>query len=129
MRASLTPHQAAVLQWIADGCAIGAWPDDRHKNSARALESRGLVKVGRRNGAWHAALLPDGRYYIEHGEYPPESTSQRREAAIPRAPSRPDPTTVPAPGPVATKPPVPVPAPGSPTDELVARIQAAGGIF
>lgn len=88
MRASLMPRQAAVLQWIADGCAIGAWPDDRHKNSARALESRGLVKVGRRNGAWHAALLPDGRYYIEHGEYPPESTSQRREAAVPRPPDR-----------------------------------------
>jgi hypothetical protein len=67
MRASLTPRQVAVLQWISDGCAIGAWPDDRHKNSARALESRGLVKISRRNGAWHAALLPEGRYYIEHG--------------------------------------------------------------
>jgi hypothetical protein len=131
MRASLTPRQAAVLQWISDGCAIGAWPDNRHKNSARALEARGLVKVGRRKGAWHAALLPDGRYYIEHREYPPEKTSGRYEAAIPR------PSGTPAArashgaatktGPAKARPSATNPAAVSPTDELVARIQAAGG--
>lgn len=117
--------------WISDGCASDAWPDDSHKNSARALEGRGLVKVSRRNGTWHATLLPDGRYYIEHGEYPPESASRRREAAISHPPGRPDPTATqsmaPAPDPVAVKPPAPVPAAVPPTDELVARIQAAGG--
>lgn len=129
MRLPLTPRQVAVLQWISGGCASGVWPDDSHKHSARVLEGRGLVKVSRRNGAWHATLLPDGRYYIDHGEYPPEKASRRREAAVPRPPSKPVPAASHGepPGAAKARPPAPASTAVSPTDELLARIQAAGG--
>lgn len=50
------------------------WPDERHKTSARALETRGLVRVRRKNKVWNAEITESGRYYLDHGRClePPE---------------------------------------------------------
>lgn len=69
-REPLTARQLEVLRWIADGCPDGVWPDDTHKLSARALETRNLAAVARRDGRWHARLKPDGAHYLAHGTYP-----------------------------------------------------------
>lgn len=69
-REPLTARQLEVLLWIADGCPDGVWPDDTHKLSARALETRNLASVARRDGRWHAQLKPDGAHYLAHGSYP-----------------------------------------------------------
>jgi hypothetical protein len=75
-----------VLQWIADGCPNGVWPDNAHKISARALEARGLAGIVRRGGRWHAEIKPDGARYLEHGDYPsaPDSTIGVPRAAVAR---------------------------------------------
>jgi excisionase family DNA binding protein len=70
-----------VLRWIADGCPPGRWTGESHKHSARALESRGLVKITRPKSAgrsWTATLTDTGRHYLDHGSYP---TAPRLEAA------------------------------------------------
>jgi hypothetical protein len=125
----LTPRQFAVLQWVADGCPDGTWPDDTHKHSARALETRGLVTVRRRNGVWHAVLRPHGRHYLDHGAYagatPPDRTVRSvapkrsqpggSEAGVAREPAKRQPA------------PLPPARPLSPAESLIAQIQAAGG--
>jgi excisionase family DNA binding protein len=69
-RQPLSARQLHVLQWIADGCPVRDWPDESHKNSARALESRGLARVRRKGKLWNAVLSDDGRHYLEYGRYP-----------------------------------------------------------
>ncbi|HUY45494.1 MAG TPA: helix-turn-helix domain-containing protein [Streptosporangiaceae bacterium] len=69
-RQPLSARQLNVLKWIADGCPDRDWPDESHKNSARALESRGLARVRRKGKLWHAVLSADGRHYLERGRYP-----------------------------------------------------------
>lgn len=127
----LTPRQFAVLQWVADGCPDGAWPDDTHKHSARALETRGLVAVRRRNGVWHAKLRPGGQHYLEHGDYAGAGAPGR--TVRPGAPKRPQPKRRAGPGPAVAQEPVgrpgqlpPARSP-SPGEDLIARILAAGG--
>jgi hypothetical protein len=44
----LGDRRVAVLRWIGDGCPPRDWPDESHKNTARALASRGLAEVGRK---------------------------------------------------------------------------------
>ncbi len=46
----LNDRQLTVLRWIAARCPERDWPDESHKHSARALESRGLAHVARRHG-------------------------------------------------------------------------------
>lgn len=55
------------------------------KLSAAALASRGLVRVRRPGGKWTAELTDAGRYYIEHGDYPPKPEPSSRNARKPRA--------------------------------------------
>ncbi len=82
----LTPRQLAVLQWVADGCPAGVWPDETHKHSARALEARGLVAVRRQNGIWHAVMRPDGQHYLDHGDYPSRTaTAGTPRPTVPRS--------------------------------------------
>lgn len=76
-RQPLSDRQLDVLQWIADGCPGRDWPDESHKNSARALESRGLARVRRKGKLWHAVLSDDGRHYLEHGGYPEPPVAER----------------------------------------------------
>jgi excisionase family DNA binding protein len=69
-RQPLSDRQINVLRWIADGCPAREWPDESHKLTARALESRGLARVRRKGKLWHAILAEDGQYYLDHGRYP-----------------------------------------------------------
>jgi hypothetical protein len=79
----------AVLQWIADGCPEGVWPDDSHKVSARALEIRNLAVVTRGQGRWHAGMKSDGVFYLEHGDYPePESAPNPDRGVVASSPPR-----------------------------------------
>lgn len=70
-RPKLTERQIGVLRWIADGCPERSWPDETHKHTARALQSRGLAEVGRIRKIWTATITEAGRYYLAHGAYEP----------------------------------------------------------
>jgi hypothetical protein len=104
--------------------------DETHKNSARALQGRGLVHVARRQGVWIAEITDAGRHYVEHGDYPagrkqppPKPVRAVRRTPQPHGPS----TTRPAPAP-ATRPPIEL-GPAAPDDaqRLYMRMVAAGG--
>jgi hypothetical protein len=128
----VTARQLEVLRWVADGCPQDAWPDDTHKHSARALEARGLVAVGRRQGIWHAVLRPAGQHYLDHGCYPnvPAADTASRRPALqrpqlrPQLPGRPASPTAEnasaAPQPIRQRPAT------SPTESLISQIRAAG---
>ncbi len=76
-------RQLEVLQWIADGCPDGKWPENdfSYKTSAWALKARGLVTIKGHARTWTAAVTEAGTHYIEHGAFPP--------AALPRHPDPP----------------------------------------
>lgn len=127
----VTPRQLEVLWWVAGGCPQRAWPDETRKQSARALEARGLVAVSRRDGIWDAVLRPAGQHYLDHGCYPgaPAATTLRRPASErpQRRPESPGGSDAPAAG---EAPAVPQPArqpAASPAESLICRIRAAGG--
>ena len=82
-RPPLSARQLDVLQWIADGCPGRDWPDETHKNTARALDSRGLAWVSRKRKLWQAVLTPDGRHYLDHGRYPQLPTPERHASVSP----------------------------------------------
>lgn len=63
--------QRKVLDWLAAGGSQDP-PEPEMKLSAAALKTRGLVKVRRSGGKWTAELTEAGRYYVEHGGYPPK---------------------------------------------------------
>lgn len=65
----LAPHQVEVLEWIATGCPDGVMTGTSYKTTGAALQSRRLVKVSRKRGAWSAEITEDGRYYLQHGSY------------------------------------------------------------
>ena len=70
----LNVRQLQVLQWLGDRCPDRAWPHETYKASARALESRGLASVTRKNKVWTASITEVGRYYLKYGRYPPVAT-------------------------------------------------------
>lgn len=126
----LNDRQFEVLRWIAAGCPARDWPDESHKHSARALQSRGLAHVARRRGVWIAEITEAGRDYVETGGYParlnqpPKAVRPTRRAA-PRS-GRADSVriseeTTPRP-PVELGPPAPADA-----KRLFLRLLAAGG--
>lgn len=91
-RQPLSDRHVSVLRWIADGCPDREWPDESHKLSARALESRGLARVRRKGKVWHAVLTDDGQHYLDHGRYPdplPEPAFHLTPAGSGHAPGRP----------------------------------------
>lgn len=59
----LTETQAAVLAWIVEGCPAGVYPDDSfgHRITARALESRSLIKIEGHGSSWRATATDRGR--------------------------------------------------------------------
>jgi hypothetical protein len=83
------PDGSTSLRWIADGCAGRDWPDESHKNTARALESRGLARVRRKGKLWHAVLTGDGRHYLDHGRYPQPPAPECPPASSLARPGRP----------------------------------------
>jgi len=58
----LNERQIEILEWIKDGCPDGVFPADSfaHRVSARALASRGLIRISGRGDAWEAAVTPRG---------------------------------------------------------------------
>lgn len=93
-----------------------------YKITARALQSRRLVTISIRGGAWSATVTDTGTYYLLHGGFPPRrlvspSPSSPRTSNHSRAttPSRAPSTTPPREHTL------------SPTAQLVADVLAAGG--
>lgn len=79
--------QQRLLDWLAAGGSQDpAVPE--MKLSAAALKTRGLVRVSRPGGKWTATLTDAGRFFIEHGTYPPdpEPARPRRRKRRPRTP-------------------------------------------
>lgn len=103
-RQKLTDRQVDILRWIADGCPERSWPDETHKNTARALESRGLVEVRRKRKIWTATITEAGNHYIEHGSYKPNPALQaeRFEDERPHNRGRPAEAAAAGPAPDAT---------------------------
>lgn len=58
---SLNERQGEVLEWIAEGTPARDWPDYSHRTTAKALQSRGLVRVRGRGSTWTAAITDKGR--------------------------------------------------------------------
>lgn len=108
-----------------------------YKTTAKALQGRRLVVAGIRAGAWRAKLTDAGRYYLEHGCYPPglwrEPPSRdgyAARAALARfTPARPPALARPS------GPPQPSDSAARVHDiddlaaDLVARVMAAGGVL
>lgn len=67
----LNERQKDVLRWVVAGCPDRDWPDESHKHTARALQSRRLARVSRMGGRWHATATEAGAFYAEHDAYPP----------------------------------------------------------
>ncbi|WP_416442561.1 hypothetical protein AB3K78_09110 [Leucobacter sp. HNU] len=61
----LNDAQIKVLEWIRADCPDGVYPDDNytHRVSARALHSRGLVRVSGHGKNWKAELTERGRVW------------------------------------------------------------------
>jgi len=101
MNSALNEAQWAALRWINEGMPGGAADANPIKLSARALVTRSLARVSGRGPTWAAELTEAGKYYLEHGKYPPG----HRYAEPPPAPPppvkarRPRPTAKPSPPP------------------------------
>jgi hypothetical protein len=80
-RRPLFAHQENVLRWISDGCPIGVMDGCSYKTTAVALQNRHLVTISKKGGAWSATITDLGRYYLDHGDYPPEELGNRTHQA------------------------------------------------
>lgn len=141
-RRAVNRRQLDVLRWIGERCPERAWPDETHKITSRALETRGLVAVTRRGGSWAAVITEAGQHFLDHGDYPAatssagqatssSSASGSSSASLPSrtAPSRPPVTT---PAEAAAPPPPPRAQPArSPqllgAEQVLDQVMAAGG--
>jgi hypothetical protein len=118
VRAPLTERQLAILKWVESGCPDDVPDLNASKRTARALEDRRLVKVSRKDGLWRAGLTTAGRYYLDHGEYPPASSRVPRPLPLPSLPRK-------RAAPSAPREPRPKPLPV--TEQLIADLIASGG--
>ncbi|MFG3342610.1 hypothetical protein [Glycomyces sp. NPDC048151] len=66
----LNERQLATLQLIGSGDDLSTEQHVKLRITGRALASRGLVEVSRRDGGWRATITEAGRYYLRHGEHP-----------------------------------------------------------
>ncbi len=64
----LNERQTDVLRWIADGCPDRDWPDWTHRSTAKALQSRGLVRVRGHGVGWSATVTDAGRRVLDGDE-------------------------------------------------------------
>lgn len=69
----LNARQLEVLDWIGEGCPDGIMTGHSHKVTARALQARRLVKISKGKHEWSASLTDAGRYYLDHGTFPPSN--------------------------------------------------------
>lgn len=112
-------RQLEVLRWIAEGCPDDVMTGDTHKVTARALESRGLVRVSGSGASWNARTTDAGRHFVERGEYPAGHWSRGRAKKSKLATgSSPDVVSSPGPGRVTALRPV---------DQMIADVIAGGG--
>ncbi|MDN4478646.1 hypothetical protein QQX10_10640 [Demequina sp. SYSU T00039] len=80
----LNAHQIAVLEWVRAGCPEdGAGSGSSYRLSARALESRGLVKIRGRGSTWRIELTDAGRAWTQPTKGGP--TAPKRSTALPLA--------------------------------------------
>lgn len=78
-RPRLNDRQTEVLQWIAAGCPARDWPDYAHRQSARALASRGLVEIRGHGPTWTATITDAGRARLEgDSQEQPRRTAKRQ---------------------------------------------------
>ena len=68
----LKDHQLALLRRVADGPPVTSneWT---MATSVYALRNRKLVTTTRSGGTWEAVITAAGRFYLEHGDYPPSA--------------------------------------------------------
>ena len=61
----LNEKQIKVLEWVKQGCPDGVFPDDNysHRVSAKALHSRGLLRVSGHGTNWRAEITERGRVW------------------------------------------------------------------
>ena len=78
----LNNRQVEVLRWISEGCPDGRWTDFTYKVTALALQSRRLVEVSKRGGAWSASTSPAGDHYLVNGCYPSGHWTKRSGAIV-----------------------------------------------
>ena len=126
-----TPRQVRVLVWIDDGCTEDRFTEGHlHKTRARALASRGLATVSRRQRQWQAKITDRGRPFLVKGTIPPRERTPRSKSS-----RRVPPTAAAPPAPSAARSTVGVErrkvnrptSKASKTDLLIARVIAAGG--
>lgn len=66
----LNERQFFLLKRISEGDDLSGPDGVSSRVSARGLQSRRLVTVSRRGGAWRATITDAGRFYLEHGYHP-----------------------------------------------------------
>lgn len=71
----LKTHQLALLRRVADGPPVTS-DEWTLATSVYALRNRKLVTTPRSGGAWTAVITASGRFYLEHGDYPPSVPPQ-----------------------------------------------------
>ena len=116
-RSALNVRQRQVLSWIGDGCPDGVMQGSTYKTTAIALQSRGLVKISKKRGIWHAELTTAGRHSAYHDGLvtaPAASSAHSSGASL-------LPLAAPNKGRLAAEREPPA------SERLIADIQAAGG--
>jgi hypothetical protein len=119
-----------VLRWISEGCPDGRWTDFTYKTTALALQSRRLVEVSKRGGAWNASTTPADDHYLVTGRYPLEHWTSRSGAIVELNPAGTNGARRTARNwsPPPPRPPKPAPPDGlTPTRKLPKGIADAGG--
>ncbi|PPG18963.1 hypothetical protein C5C74_08280 [Rathayibacter sp. AY1E8] len=63
---TLNEKQVEILRWVEEGCPSEWYPDGfAHRITARALDTRGYVRVLGRGPSWSAMITPAGREWLE----------------------------------------------------------------
>lgn len=95
----LNERQLDILRWIGEGTPEREWPDWSHRTTAKALQSRGLVKVRGRGPTWTATVTDRGRRVLlgevgvsgrgaETATRKNKATSKRGTSATPAGPAQ-----------------------------------------
>lgn len=127
-RAPLNDQQLEVLAWIRDGAPAESYEDYRPRIVARALHNRNLVEVRGHGPNWSATLTDKGRFYLEHGDYPPAPAETPPTAQRPVPPRTPRQPRKDAPGSTSNEPAAkraPQPKKVGPTDAMMTALLEA----
>ncbi|MDA1362723.1 hypothetical protein O1R50_24090 [Glycomyces luteolus] len=89
----MNDRQLETLRLVGAGDDLSGGEHVGRRVTGRALQSRGLVTVSKRDGIWRAAITDAGRYYLEHGEHLGPSDASTATARPPKQRSRESGTT------------------------------------